>query len=102
MIVPAFRRGRNRPVRDYRDAITFAETLPETDVDRIGIWGSSYSGGHVLVVGAIDRRAWAGRCRIYSIDTRRRGQSESLRAAMDATLAVLATMPRCANPLTNS
>ena len=43
-------------VRDYRDAITFAETLPETDADRIGIWGSSYSGGHVLVVGAIDRR----------------------------------------------
>jgi fermentation-respiration switch protein FrsA (DUF1100 family) len=41
-------------VRDYRDAITFAETLPETDVDRIGIWGSSYSGGHVLVVGAIE------------------------------------------------
>src|SRR5881409_2554365 len=43
-------------VRDYRDAITFVEGLPETDADRIGIWGSSYSGGHVLVVGAIDRR----------------------------------------------
>ena len=43
-------------VRDYRDAITFAETLESTDPDRIGIWGSSYSGGHVLVVGAIDRR----------------------------------------------
>jgi hypothetical protein len=43
-------------VRDYRDAITFAETLPETEASRIGIWGSSYSGGHVLVVGAIDRR----------------------------------------------
>jgi fermentation-respiration switch protein FrsA (DUF1100 family) len=43
-------------VRDYRDAITFAETLEETDPARIGIWGSSYSGGHVLVVGAIDRR----------------------------------------------
>jgi uncharacterized protein len=43
-------------VRDYRDAITYAETLAETDPDRIGIWGSSYSGGHVLVVGAIDRR----------------------------------------------
>lgn len=43
-------------VRDYRDAITFAETLPETDPERIGIWGSSYSGGHVLVLGAIDRR----------------------------------------------
>jgi uncharacterized protein len=45
-----------RQVRDYRDAITFAETLGETDKERIGIWGSSYSGGHVLVVGAIDRR----------------------------------------------
>ena len=43
-------------VSDYRDAITFAETLPETDPARIGIWGSSYSGGHVMVVGAIDRR----------------------------------------------
>ncbi len=43
-------------VRDYRHAITFACTLPEVDRNRIGIWGSSYSGGHVLVVGAIDRR----------------------------------------------
>ena len=43
-------------VRDYRDAITFAETLERTDAGRIGIWGSSYSGGHVLVLGAIDRR----------------------------------------------
>jgi hypothetical protein len=45
-------------VRDYRHAITYATTLPEAD-GRIGIWGSSYSGGHVLVVGAIDRRVKA-------------------------------------------
>ncbi len=43
-------------VRDYRDAITFTETLEETDPERIGVWGSSYSGGHVLVLGATDRR----------------------------------------------
>jgi fermentation-respiration switch protein FrsA (DUF1100 family) len=43
-------------VRDYRTAITYAGTLPEVGADRIGIWGSSYSGGHVLTVGAIDRR----------------------------------------------
>ena len=43
-------------VRDYRHAITYARTLPEVDGGRIGVWGSSYSGGHVLVVGAIDRR----------------------------------------------
>src|SRR2546430_10431149 len=43
-------------VRDYRDAITYLHTLPEVDPGRIGIWGSSYSGGPVLVVAAIDRR----------------------------------------------
>ena len=43
-------------VRDYRHAITYAGTREEIDRDRIGIWGSSYSGAHVLVVGAIDRR----------------------------------------------
>jgi len=45
-----------KQIRDYRDAINFAETLGDTDVDRIGIWGTSYSGAHVLVVGAVDRR----------------------------------------------
>lgn len=43
-------------VRDYRNAITLGSTLEGIDADRIGIWGTSYSGGHVLVVGAIDRR----------------------------------------------
>jgi len=43
-------------VRDYRHAITYVRTRQEVDGDRLGIWGTSYSGGHVLVVGAIDRR----------------------------------------------
>jgi fermentation-respiration switch protein FrsA (DUF1100 family) len=46
-------------VRDYRHAITYLSTLSEVDRQRIGIWGSSYSGGHVLVVAAIDRRVKA-------------------------------------------
>jgi fermentation-respiration switch protein FrsA (DUF1100 family) len=46
-------------MRDYRHAITYATTLPEVDADRIGIFGSSYSGGHVLVVAALDRRVKA-------------------------------------------
>ncbi len=46
-------------VRDYRHAITFARQLPGVDPQRVGIWGSSYSGAHVLVVGAIDRRVRA-------------------------------------------
>src|SRR5579859_3689643 len=44
---------------DIQDSITFAQTLPEIDPTRIAIWGSSYSGGHVLQVGAFDRRVKA-------------------------------------------
>jgi cephalosporin-C deacetylase-like acetyl esterase len=51
-----------RQIRDYRDAITWASGLSEVDAERIGIWGSSYSGAHVLVVGAIDRRVKWHRC----------------------------------------
>jgi cephalosporin-C deacetylase-like acetyl esterase len=41
---------------DISDAITYAQSRSDTNADRIGIWGSSYSGGHVLCVGAVDRR----------------------------------------------
>jgi uncharacterized protein len=37
-------------VRDYRHAITFAQTLDGVDGDRVGVWGSSYAGGHVGVL----------------------------------------------------
>ncbi len=51
-------------VRDYRHAITFAGTREEVDRDRIGVWGSSYSGAHVIVVGAIDRRVKCVTCQV--------------------------------------
>lgn len=43
-------------IEDYKNAISFAETLDEVDENRIGVWGISYSGGHVLIVGATDPR----------------------------------------------
>ena len=43
-------------VRDYRHAITWLCRQPKINREQIGVWGSSYSGGHVLVLGAIDRR----------------------------------------------
>jgi uncharacterized protein len=43
-------------VRDYRHAFSCAQTRSEVDADRIGVWGTGYSGGHVLVLGAIDKR----------------------------------------------
>jgi fermentation-respiration switch protein FrsA (DUF1100 family) len=46
----------NMQIEDYRNGISFAESLDETDRERIGVWGLSYSGGHVLIVGATDPR----------------------------------------------
>lgn len=39
---------------DWRAAIAFVKTLPEVDADRVGIWGSSFGGGHVLTTAAAD------------------------------------------------
>lgn len=50
---------------DYSDAITFAQSLDEVDASKIGVWGSSYSGGHVLYIGAVDRRVKAVLCQVY-------------------------------------
>ncbi|OJJ66162.1 hypothetical protein ASPBRDRAFT_60020 [Aspergillus brasiliensis CBS 101740] len=43
-------------ISDYSDAITYAQTRPDVNSSKIGTWGSSYSGGHVLWVGAVDKR----------------------------------------------
>lgn len=45
--------------RGYQDAITFLAARDDVDAGRIGIWGTSYSGGHVLSVAAHDRRVRA-------------------------------------------
>ena len=45
--------------RDYRSAITFAQSLPEIDSTRIGVWGTSYSGAVALQVAAVDKRVKA-------------------------------------------
>ncbi len=44
---------------DYRNAITWAALQPEVDAARIGVWGSSYGGGHVLRLAAFDKRVKA-------------------------------------------
>jgi uncharacterized protein len=43
-------------IEDYRNAISYMEAREDIDASRIGAWGISYSGGHVLILGAIDPR----------------------------------------------
>jgi predicted acyl esterase len=48
-----------RQTRDQIDALTWLATQPEVDPTRLGVWGSSYSGGQALVLGAVDARVRA-------------------------------------------
>ena len=45
-----------RQIADWRRAISFLESRPEVDPQRIGLWGTSFAGGHAIVLGASDRR----------------------------------------------
>lgn len=78
-------------VRGYRDAITYAVGQPEVDAERIGLWGTSYSGGHVLAAAAFDARVacvhsqvpfvsgWANSRRVF-----REEEQAGLRARFEA------------------
>ncbi|ARP80061.1 alpha/beta hydrolase [Bordetella genomosp. 8] len=53
-------------IADWRRALSYLERRPEVDAQRLGIWGTSYSGGHALVLGATDRRV---RCVVSQVPT---------------------------------
>lgn len=63
-------------IADYRSVLELAAARDEIDADRLGVWGTSYSGGHVLCVGARDRRVRAVVAQVPTISggesTRRR------------------------------
>jgi pimeloyl-ACP methyl ester carboxylesterase len=44
-----------RQLEDWRAAISFVRTLSEIDPKRIALWGTSFSGGHVVVTAAQEK-----------------------------------------------
>lgn len=55
-------------IEDYRNALSFAATLPGVDNERLGVWGISYSGGHALILAALDPRVKCAVANIPVID----------------------------------
>ncbi len=64
-------------IDDYGAALDAAERLDGVDADRLAVWGTSYSGGHVLCVAERDPRVLAAVAQVPTISggeaTRRRG-----------------------------
>jgi len=46
-------------IRDYQNALSYLERRDDVDAQRLGAWGISYSGGHVIVLAATDPRVKA-------------------------------------------
>jgi len=55
-----------RQIADWRRAISYLESLDVVDPKRIGLWGTSYAGGHAIVLGATERRL---RCVVAQVPT---------------------------------
>ena len=74
-----------RQIADWRRAISYLEARPEVDPSRIGLWGTSYAGGHALVLGATDRRL---RCIVAQVPTISGYKQGLRRVSPDATPAL--------------
>jgi dienelactone hydrolase len=55
---------------DLANAVSWVYGEPQCDRDRIGLWGSSYSGGHVVYVAARDPRVKATVSQVPALDSR--------------------------------
>jgi hypothetical protein len=75
----------SRQIADWRRAISFLEARPEVDPLRIGLWGTSYAGGHAIVLGATDRRL---RCVVAQVPTISGYEQGLRRIAPDAAAAL--------------
>ena len=72
-------------IADWRRAISYLEARPEVDPSRIGLWGTSYAGGHALVLGATDRRLC---CIVAQVPTISGYEQGLRRVSPDATPAL--------------
>lgn len=75
-----------RQILDWRRVITYLQDLPGVDPERIGLWGSSYAGGHALVLAGSDPRIKAVVSQIPTISgyeqSRRRLAGPGVRQAL--------------------
>ena len=75
-----------RQIADWRRAISFLEHRDVVNAERIGLWGTSYSGGHALVLGATERRLRAVVAQVPTIS----GFEQGLRRIPPDTVAAIA------------
>lgn len=74
---------------DWAAAISYARSLDGVDPERIALWGTSFSGGHVVTTAARDHRIAAVIAQAPFVDGLRQALSEPLPQALRLTAAAL-------------
>jgi dienelactone hydrolase len=77
-------------IEDYRNALTWLSLQPEVDENRLGVWGTSFSGGHVLWLGACDVRVKAVVSQVGAMDLYRNARMVMPEEAFNASRAMSA------------
>ena len=75
---------------DLRAALTYVAKRPDVDSARIALWGSSFSGGHAIFVGALDPRVKAVVVQVPALNLPHSLISLISRPVFDGLLAQLA------------
>lgn len=96
-----------RQIEDIRNAVTFLRSISEVDPGRVGLWGTSYGAGNVIVAAAEDPRVRCVTAQVGFADGGRRmrerpaEETAPLRAMIEAERAkrVLTNEPTLVDPL---
>jgi dienelactone hydrolase len=78
-----------RQLADWRAAIAFVRGLDGLDPERVALWGSSFSGGHVVMTAAQDHRIAAVVAQVPFMDGITVFRSTPLRTSLRLTVASL-------------
>ena len=80
-----------RQREDYHAAVRWTRSCPGIDPERIALWGTSFSGGHVIAVAAEDPRIAAVVAQVPLLDARRTGRTtrQRLRRALSRSVLKL-------------
>ena len=70
---------------DLLNAIHWVQGEPQCDTERIGLWGSSFSGGHVVYAAARDPRVKALVSQVPALDARSRTEADRKIAYQEST-----------------
>lgn len=83
-----------RHLRDWKSAIAYVRKLPRVDGGRIALWGSSYSGGHVITTAARDEGVAAICAQVPFVDGITAAWWTGIRHAAQATVAAARDLAR--------